>query len=249
MDLTGKVALITGANRGLGAACAIKLAERGAQVAVHYFSDKERAEKVVESISDNGGIGFIVQADVSQPSAVKHMVEICNERFGSVDILVNSARQLGVKKPFSELVWADYETQINTIIKGAFHCCQAVLGPMIECRSGRIINMLSTVLLEPDWRWHTYGMAKGALHLMTRNLAAEMGPHDVTVNAVSPGFVPTDRGTPHNDSYREDFLALTPMARFGQPEEVADAVAFLASDEARFITGANIPVCGGKVMF
>ena len=249
MRLAGKVALITGANRGLGAATAIKLAQCGAHVGVHYHSDRERADKVAAEITANGGSAFTIKADVSDRRQVADMVKACAERAGPIDILVNGARQLGAKKPFLELDWSDYQPQLDIILKGAFNCCQAVVGPMIERKSGRIINMLTTVLGEPDWRWHTYGAAKGALLLFTRNLAAEMGPHNITVNAVSPGFVPTDRGTPHSDSYREDFLALTPMARFGAPEEIADAVAFLASDDARFITGANIPVCGGKVMW
>ena len=248
MKLAGKVALITGANRGLGAATAIKLGRCGAHVCVHYHSDRERADKVAAEITSNGGSAFAAKADVSDRGQVDRMVKTCVERAGPVDILVNGARQLGAKKPFRELDWSDFEPQLDIILKGAFNCCQAVVGPMIERKSGRIINMLTTVLAEPDWRWHTYGAAKGALLLFTRNLAAEMGPHDITVNAVSPGFVPTERVTPHSDSYREDFLALTPMARFGTPQEIADAVAFLASDDARFITGANLPVCGGKVM-
>ena len=249
MKLAGKVALVTGANRGLGAAIALKLGQCGAHICVHYHSDRERADKVVAEIAANGASAFAVKADVSDRGEVEHMVKVCAERAGPVDILVNGARQLGAKKPFLELDWSDYEPQLDIILKGAFNCCQSVIGSMIERKSGRIINILTTVLGEPDWRWHTYGAAKGALLLFTRNLAAEMGPYDITVNALSPGFVPTDRGTPHSDSYREDFLALTPMARFGTPEEVADAAAFLASDEARFITGANLPVCGGKVMW
>jgi 3-oxoacyl-[acyl-carrier protein] reductase len=249
MDLAGKVALVTGANRGVGAGCAAKLAARGAKVGVHYFSDRARADEVAAGIGERGGAALAVQADVSDAASVGRMVAECAEAFGPIDILVNGARQLGVKKPFLDLDWADYETQIDTILKGAFNCCQAVLGPMMERKVGRIINISTTVLGEPDWRWHTYGAAKGALHLMTRNLAAEMGPYAITVNEVSPGFVPTDRGTPHGEAYRAAFLAATPMGRFGTPEEIADTVAFLASDDARFITGANIAVCGGKVMY
>lgn len=249
MDLTDKVALVTGGNRGIGAACAVKLAERGATVAVHYFSDEKRARTIADEIAGQGGTGFPVRADVTDAAEVRDMVAEIAERAGPVDILVNGARELGVKKPFLELEWADYESQINSILKGAFNCSQAVLGSMVERKSGRIINMLTTVLGEPDWRWHTYGAAKGALLQFTHHLAAEMGAHDITVNAVSPGFVPTDRGTPHSDQYREEFIARTPMGRFGTPHEIADAVAFLASDDACFITGANLPVCGGKVMF
>ena len=167
--------------------------------------------------------------------------------FGPLDILVNNARQLGVKKKFLDLAWSDYESQLDVIVKGAFHCSQAALPSMIG-RGGRVINMLSTVIEEPNWRWHTYGTAKGALWQLTRHLAAEMGPHNITVNMVSPGYTPTARQTPHNDEYLQDSLAHTPMGRFASTDDVAGAVLFLAGEHAGFITGANLPLSGGKVM-
>jgi 3-oxoacyl-[acyl-carrier protein] reductase len=113
---------------------------------------------------------------------------------------------------------------------------------------GRIVNILSTITEEPSWRWHTYGAAKGALAQLTRHLASEMGPHGITVNMVSPGFTRTERHTPHDDGYLEDYLAHTPLGRFVAPEDIAHAVVFLASEGAGFITGANLPVSGGKVV-
>ena len=133
-------------------------------------------------------------------------------------------------------------------MKGALNCCQAVLPGMIDKRHGRIVNLLSASLHEPSWQWHTYGAAKGALYQFTRNLAAEMGAFGITVNAVSPGFVPTERASPHAAAYRQSYAAQTPLGRLGTPEEVADAVVFLASDRARFVTGADIPLSGGKIM-
>jgi 3-oxoacyl-[acyl-carrier protein] reductase len=248
MELNGRVALVTGANRGLGRAIALELARRRAAVAVQYFSAAGPANDVVEAICRGGGAAFAVRADVSDRHDVDTMVAICRERLGAPDILVNGARQLGAKRPFLELEWTDYQPHIDIILKGAFNCCQAVLPAMIEKKHGRIVNLLSASLAEPDWRWHTYGAAKGALYQLSRNLAAEMGPYGITVNMVSPGFVPTERETPHSKEYRDSYVRLTPMARLGRPEEVAGTVAFLVGDDAGFITGANVPVSGGKVM-
>jgi len=225
------------------------LAGRGAAVAVQYFSDTQRAAKVVDAIKAQGGIALAVQADVRKRDDVNAMIDLCERNLGSVDILINGARQVGAKKPFLELAWSDYEPQIETIVQGAFNCCQAVLPAMMKKEHGRVINLLSAVLAEPDWRWHTYAAAKGALLFFSRNLAAEMGPYGITVNMVSPGFVPTERTSPHSNDYMDCYLKLTPMGRLGRPEEIAKAVAFLAEDDAAFITGANLPVVGGKVMF
>jgi 3-oxoacyl-[acyl-carrier protein] reductase len=215
---------------------------------VHYNSDGDRASEVVESIRASGGIGRACRADVVDRTEVEAMVAACSAELGPIDILVNGARRMADKKPFLELEWSDYEPQLEIIVKGAFNCCQAVLPGMIERKHGRIINMMSAILHEPDWRWHSYGAAKSALFSMSRNLAAEMGQHGITVNMVAPGFVRTEKVSPHSTAYEQDYLARTPMGRHGIPEDSSKVVAFLAGDDAFFVTGANIPVSGGKIM-
>lgn len=250
MQLAGRVALVTGGNRGIGAHIATALGAAGAAVGVHYHSDAAGAARVVDAIVAAGGRACAVQADIRDRAAAVAMAETIAAALGPPDILVNNARQLGEKKKFLELAWSDYALQLDVIVMGAFHCCQAVLPSMIaRGRGGRIVNMLSTVIEEPSWRWHAYGAAKGALHQFTRNLAAEMGPQQITVNMVSPGFTRTaERQTPHGDAYLEDYLAQTPLGRFPRPDEVAQAVLYLCSDAAACMTGVNLPVCGGKVM-
>lgn len=250
MQLQGKVALVTGANRGIGMEIAKAMAQAGAAVGVHYHAAQDMAEQVVAAVKAGGGRALAVKGDVRVRDDVNSILAQVTAAFGPIDILVNNARQLGEKKKFLDLRWADYEPQFEIIVKGAFNCCQAVLPSLIgRGRGGRIINLLSTITEEPNWRWHTYGAAKGALLQFTRHLAAEMGPHNITVNMVSPGFTRTpDRQTPHGDEYLQDVLAHIPLGRFARPDEVAQAVVFLAGDAAGFITGANLPLSGGKVM-
>lgn len=250
MNIEGRVALVTGANRGIGMEIALALAKAGCAVGVHYHSAEDMANNVVAAIEKSGGCAVAVRGDIRNREEAEAIAVTVKSRLGPIDILINNARQLGAKKKFLELSWSDYEPQIEVIFKGAFNCCQAVLPTMIERgRGGRIINMLSTITEEPSWRWHTYGAAKGALQQLTRHLAAEMAEHNITVNMVSPGFTRTaDRQTPHGDDYLRDVLAHIPMGRFVRPDEVAQAVVFLAGDHSGFITGANLPLSGGKIM-
>lgn len=250
MPLDGRVALVTGGNRGIGKAISLALARDGAAVGVHFHSDQEGAEGIVETIRAQGGRASAFQADVSQREAVEEMVRGCRENLGPVDILVNNARQLVKGRSFMELEWeADYVPQIEVMLRGTFHCCQIVLPSMIERGWGRVINILSTVLGERRPRTNSYGTIKSGLLYFSQNLATEMGPHGITVNMVSPGLTETDRPILHDNSHVKEFIQQTPIGRLGTPEDAAEAVAYLASEGAGFVTGVNLAVSGGKVMF
>lgn len=249
MSLEGQVALVTGAGRSIGKAIAQSLAARGAAVAVHYNVSREGAEAVAADIRAQGGRAISLQADVSQRGQVDQMVEKCRADLGPVNILVNNARRLVKGKPFNELEWNDYEIQIQVMLRGTFNCCKAVLPCMMERRGGRIINLLSTVLFDHRPRTSAYGTVKSALLYFSQNLAVEMGPYGITVNMVSPGLIQTEREILHSSDYQQEYIRQTPMGRLGLPKDVAGAVAYLASDEAGFITGVNVAVSGGKTIF
>ncbi len=250
MDLEGRVALVTGGNRGIGGAISLALARDGADVGVHFNSNREEAESVVEAVRGLGRRAAIFQADVSQRDSVEEMVRQCRDEFGPVDILVNNARQLVKGRSFMELTWEeDYVPQIEVMLKGTFNCCQVVLPSMIERGWGRIINMLTTVLGERRPRTNSYGTVKSGLLYFSQNLATEMGPHGITVNMVSPGLTVTKRPILHSDDHTRDYIRQTPVGRLGTPEDAAEAVAYLAGDGAEFVSGVNLAVSGGKVMF
>ncbi len=250
MGLEGRVALVTGGNRGIGGAISLALARDGADVGVHYHSNREGALEVAEAIRGQGRKGAMFQADVSQRDSVEEMVRQCREELGPVDILVCNARQLVKGRSFMEITWEeDYVPQIEVMLKGTFNCCQAVLPEMIERRWGRIINILTTVLGERRPRTNSYGTIKSGLLYFSQNLATEMGPHGITVNMVSPGLTATKRPILHSDDHTQDYIRKTPVGRLGTPEDAAEAVAYLASDGAEFVSGVNLAVSGGKVMF
>ena len=250
MSLKGKVALVTGGNRSIGKSVSIELAKRGASVAVHYNASAEPAREVVEEIKSGGGAAVAFQADVSKREEVEAMIEGCQSELGPVDILVNNARQLVKGRAFLELNWEEhYVPHVEVMLKGTFNCCQLVLPSMIKKGSGRIINILSTVIAERNPRTNSYGSIKSGLLYFSQNLAKEMGQHGVTVNMVSPGLTITERPILHSGDYQKDYIERIPAGRMGTTQDVAEAVAFFVGDEASFISGVNMAVSGGKAFF
>lgn len=250
MKLEGRAALVTGAARGIGKAIARGLARAGAEVAVHYHADEAAARKAAKDIREQDGRAFIVQADVSRRDDVARMFQECEKAMGRVDILVNNARRLVRGRAFLEMNWEeDYDPQIQVMLKGAFHCCQAALPGMRDRGRGRIVNVLSTVLGEKRARTNSYGSVKSALLYFSQNLSVEMAPYGITVNMVSPGLTETERPMLHSEEYQRKYVDDIPAKRLARPEDIGAAVAFFCSDEAAYITGANLAVSGGKVIF
>ncbi len=245
--MKGKVALVTGASRNIGAAIALELGRRGCAVAVNYLENRDLADAVAAKVEEAGGRALALGADVRDRAAVRGMVERAADAFGGIDILVNNARSRHTARPFLELDWeGDMRPQIEVHLGGAFHCCQEAV-PLMEARGGgAIVNVLSWVFRSAMPGAHTYGPAKAALRNFTMNLAAELGPKGIRVNSVSPGTTESPgRRSRLSEEVRERRLGEIPMRRFGAPGEVADSVAFLCSDAARFVTGADLPVTGG----
>ena len=247
MLLDGKVALVTGASRGIGRAIAIRLASEGAKVAINYAGNTAKAEEVKAEIEKNGGEAILVQADISSTEAVDAMVEKVVEAFGQIDILVNNA---GITRDglLMRMKEEDFDAVINTNLKGVFYCTKPVSKLMMKKRSGRIINMASVVGLMGNAGQTNYAAAKAGVIGFSKSAAKELAARGITVNMVAPGFIDTDMTAAMTDKAKEMTLTGIPLNRMGTPEDVANAVAFLVSDNASYITGQVINVDGGMVM-
>jgi 3-oxoacyl-[acyl-carrier protein] reductase len=204
LEFEGKVALVTGASRRIGAAVALALGQRGSSVVVNYLSGKERAERIASQVEAAGGRALVLGADVRDRSSVREMIEHAVEKFGGLDILINNARHLHPKKSFLELDWEkDMCSQLEVHLGGAFHCCQEVIPHMINRDGGIIVNMLSTAFRSAEPRLHAYGPAKAALRNFTMNLAVEFGPLGIRVNSVTPGSTASPEFPSRNRSEAE----------------------------------------------
>jgi len=247
MRLADKVAVVTGGSRGIGRGIALRLASEGARVVVNYRANSAAAGEVVGLIQEQGGEAVAVQADVSQMSQARNLIRTAVDTCGRLDVLVNNA---GTTRDMLIMLMKeeDWDLVINTNLKSAFNCCKAAARIMIKQRYGRIVNITSVSGLAGQAGQTNYSASKAGLIGFTKALAKELGPRNITVNAVAPGFVYTDLTADLPQELKDKALQVTPLNRFGTPEDMAHAVAFLASDEASFITGQILSVDGGLVM-
>ncbi|MED4831699.1 3-oxoacyl-[acyl-carrier-protein] reductase [Geobacillus stearothermophilus] len=245
--LEGKIALVTGASRGIGRAVALELARQGANVVVNYAGSEAKANEVVEMIRSLGREAIAVQADVARAEDVERLVKTALDQFGRLDILVNNA---GITRDnlLMRMKEEEWDAVINTNLKGVFLCTKAVTRPMMKQRGGRIINIASVVGVIGNPGQANYVAAKAGVIGLTKTAARELASRNITVNAVAPGFITTDMTEALSEELKGEMLKQIPLARFGEPDDVARVVAFLASDAAGYMTGQTLHVDGGMVM-
>jgi 3-oxoacyl-[acyl-carrier protein] reductase len=245
--LKGKTAVVTGASRGIGRAIALKLAKLGANIVVNYRNSEDAVKEVVREIQALGATALAIQCDISSYSDVESMMKKSLEQFGTIDILVNNA---GITKDglLMRMKEEDFDSVIDINLKGAFNCTRHVSAIMLKQRQGRIINISSVSGLTGNAGQVNYSSAKAGILGMTKAVARELASRNVTCNAVAPGYIQTDMTDGLSEKVKDTIMSTIPLKRLGMPEDVANAVAFLASEEASYITGQVINVDGGMVM-
>lgn len=244
MLLENKVALVTGAGRGIGAVVARRFAEEGAKVIVHYRGSREPAEALALEIG-----GIALQADLTDPLATEAMVADALSHFGRIDILVNNASSFAADLTFEAATWDDFRAEFEGVVGATINPTKAVAPVMISQGGGRIVNFVATLVQRPAPEYIVHTTAKSALIGLTRTLARDLGPHGITVNMVSPGMTLTDYSQSLPDDLKARVSGLTPLRRLATPEDVANVVLFYASPLAGFVTGANIAPDGGLAVF
>ena len=247
MCLTGKTAVVTGGSRGIGRAICIELAKQGANVVVNYSGSEAKAAEVVKEIEALGTKAVAIQANVADSAAVESLMKQALEMFGTIDILVNNA---GITRDnllmrMKEQEWDDV---MDTNLKGVFLCTKAVTRQMMKQRAGRIINISSIVGVAGNPGQANYVAAKAGVIGLTKTTAQELASRNILVNAIAPGFITTEMTDALPEEIKETMLKQIPLAKLGQPEDIAKAVVFLASDSANYITGQTLHIDGGLVM-
>ncbi len=248
MRLKAKVAIVTGASRGIGSAIARRFAQEGAKVVINYNQSEEKASQLAEEIKKNGGEAIILKADVSRQDEVKQLVSKTVDRYGRVDILVNNAGVL-FQNTFLDATEEVWDTTIDINLKGAYLCSKEVAPIMLNQKKGKIINISSNSgLYHPSaMRFVEYVASKAGMNGLTKALALKLGPY-INVNAICPGWIKTEMTATTDAELEKRIIEETAMKRFGTPEEVASAALYLASDESNYVTGETLLVAGGRGM-
>lgn len=245
--LTGKVAVVTGAGRGIGKAIALRLADEGASIVVNYRSSEKEAKELVEEIREKGGTAECVQGDVSFLEDAEKVIKFAAEKFGRLDILINNA---GITRDtlLLRMKEEDFDKVLQVNLKGVFNCTKHASAIMLKQKSGRIINISSVVGIIGNAGQANYAAAKAGIIGFTKSIAKEIGARGITVNAIAPGFITTDMTDVLSDKIKEKLIENVPLKKLGSPEDIANCAAFLVSDNASYITGQVINVDGGMVM-
>lgn len=247
-DLTGRVALVTGSSTGLGKAMAFDLARQGAAVALNYARNAERAERTLAEFRAAGYTGGMFRADVADPRGVEELVADVTRTLGPVDILVLNATPDQPQRPIEEYDWAFHQEMLDFFVKSPFLLTRAVLPGMKARRYGRIVNIGSEVFDRGVPRFSAYVAAKGAQRGWTRSMALELAPFNITVNMISPGWIPVERHADDAAEDKEAYRRLVPLGHFGTPADIGAACVYFASDEAGFVTGQTLVVNGGMTV-
>ncbi|WP_321368280.1 SDR family oxidoreductase [uncultured Desulfuromusa sp.] len=246
--MTKRNVLITGGARGIGAAAARALAEDGHRVFINYVSSTQKATDLVDEITANGDEAFAVQADVRDDHQIKGMFDKINNEFGGVDILVSNANMSFVAKSFMDQTWEEFSQKLNDEMHASYVTAKYAAGSMKEKQFGRLIFISSTLSESPAPTFLAHGSAKGALDSFCKYLAQELGPFGITANIVAPGLVLTDATKNAPDEFKEVIRVHTPTQKIAVPEDVANVIRFLASENSSHLTGTYTPVCGGAYL-